>query len=150
MNERKIINGFKKYFTILKYGVSAGASAIIDLVMFYIALYVLERFGAAISDKTELTVLVATVFARVVSSLFNYSVNRKVVFASASRNSFVKYYLLCGVQMLASAGLVAFFSTLCMAGKLGKLLIKLVVDTCLFFVSYWIQREWVFKDKKQE
>ena len=149
MSERIVTGILKKYLRILKYGLSAGASAIIDLLMFYVALYGLECFGAGISENTELTVLLATVFARVISSLFNYSVNRKVVFGSASRNSFVKYYILCGVQMLVSAGLVAVFSSLCMAGNFGKLLIKLVVDTCLFFVSYVIQREWVFKNKKQ-
>ena len=145
--KRNVKDLLKKYLMILKYGLIAGASAIIDLLMFYVALYGLERFGAGISDNTELTVLVATIFARVISSLFNYSVNRKVVFASASRNSFVKYYILCGAQMLTSAGLVAVFSSLCMAGKFGKVLIKLVVDTCLFFVSFRIQREWVFKNK---
>ena len=148
MSKEKVTAIIKKYLMILKYGISAGASAIIDLLMFYVALFGLEQFGAGISENTELTVLAATVFARVISSLFNYSVNRKVVFASASRNSFVKYYILCVAQMLTSAGLVAIFSSLCTAGKFGKVLIKLIVDTCLFFVSFRIQREWVFKNKK--
>ena len=142
-------DSIKIYKIIFKYSLSAGASAIVDLLLFYLALYGLELFGISTPDNTELTVLLATIFARVISSLFNYSVNRKVVFCSASRNSFVKYYILCAAQMLVSAGLVAVLSSLCMAGKFGKLLIKLVVDTCLFFVSFGIQREWVFKNKKQ-
>lgn len=141
-------DSFRIYKIIFKYSLSAGASAIIDLLLFYIALYGLELLGISTPENTELTVLLATVFARVISSLFNYSVNRKVVFGSASRNSFVKYYVLCAAQMLLSAALVALLSTLCMAGKFGKLVIKLVVDTCLFFVSFGIQREWVFKKKQ--
>lgn len=149
MSGRKVIDILKKYLTILKYSLSAGASAIIDLLLFYLALHAFDWLGFSTAENSELTVLLATVFARVISSLFNYSVNRKVVFGSASRNSFAKYYILCVIQMLTSAGLVALFSSLCVAGKFGKLLIKLVVDTCLFFVSFWVQREWVFKNKKQ-
>ena len=141
-------DSFRIYKIIFKYSLSAGASAIIDLLLFYIALHGLELLGISTPENTELTVLLATVFARVISSLFNYSVNRKVVFGSASHNSFVKYYVLCAAQMLLSAALVALLSTLCMAGKFGKLVIKLVVDTCLFFVSFGIQREWVFKKKQ--
>ena len=85
--------------------------------------------------------------ARIVSSLFNYFVNQKIVFKSASRNSFFKYYALCIVQMIASATLVAFLSSLVAVGNIGRTIIKLVVDTCLFFVSFGIQREWVFKKK---
>ena len=70
--KRNVKDLLKKYLMILKYGLSAGASAIIDLLMFYVALYGLERFGAGISDNTELTVLVATIFARVISSLTRY------------------------------------------------------------------------------
>lgn len=136
------------YKIIFKYSISAGASALIDLLLFYLALHALELFGVSTVENTELTVLIATVVARVISSLFNYSVNRKVVFRSASRNSFVKYYMLCVVQMLVSAMLVAGISSLCAAGNLGKLIVKLIVDTCLFFVSFGIQREWVFKKKE--
>lgn len=142
-------DSLKIYKIIFKYSISAGASAIIDLLLFYLALHGLEWLGVGTSDNGELAVLLATVFARVISSLFNYSVNRKVVFRSSSRNSFVKYYVLCVAQMLVSAALVAGLSSLCMAGKFGKLVIKLVVDTCLFFISFGIQREWVFKKKKQ-
>lgn len=138
-------DSFKIYKIIFKYSLSAGASAVIDLLLFYIALHVFEWFGISTTDNTQLTVMLSTVIARVVSSLFNYSVNRKVVFRSASHNSFVKYYVLCATQMVVSAVLVAGVSAIGATGKIGKLLIKLVVDTCLFFLSFGIQREWVFK-----
>ncbi len=138
-------DSFKIYKIIIKYSLSAGASALIDLLLFYIALQAFELFGISTGDTAEVTVVLATIIARVFSSLFNYSVNRKVVFRSASRNSFIKYYVLCVVQMLVSAVLVAGLSNLCAAGNFGKLVIKLIADTCLFFVSFGIQREWVFK-----
>lgn len=143
-------DSFKIYKIIFKYSLSAGASAVIDLLLFYIALYVFELFNIGTMENTQLAVVLSTVIARVISSLFNYSVNRKVVFRSSSRNSFVKYYILCVVQMCVSAILVAGLSSLGVTGKVGKLLIKLVVDTCLFFISFGIQREWVFKEKHKK
>lgn len=140
-------DSFKIYKIILKYSISSGASAILDLLLFYIALHVLELCGIDTTVKSDAAVVIATVIARIFSSVFNYSVNRKVVFKSASKNSFWKYYALCFVQMLASAGLVAGASALFAAGKFGKTVIKLVVDTFLFFCSFGIQREWVFKKR---
>lgn len=136
-------DSFKIYKIIFKYSISSGASAIIDLLLFYIALYVLEFMGIS-----QQTVLIATVVARIVSSLFNYFVNQKIVFQSASKHSFFKYYALCIIQMMASAILVSTISSLLAVGKTGKLVVKLFVDTCLFFASFGIQREWVFKRTK--
>ena len=51
--------------------------------------------------------------------------------------------------MLVSAGLVTLINHL--LGNTAPFiatLIKMVVDTVLFFVSYTIQREWVFAAKK--
>ena len=140
-------DSLKIYKIILKYSLSSGASAILDLLLFYIALHVLELCGIDTTLDSDKAVVIATVVARIFSSMFNYAVNRKVVFKSASKNSFVKYYALCLVQMLASAGLVAGASTLFSAGKIGKTIIKLIVDTALFFLSFGIQREWVFKKR---
>ena len=44
--------------------------------------------------------------------------------------------------MLASAGLVALFFHL-LGGN--ETIVKMVVDTLLFLVSFRIQKEWVFK-----
>ncbi len=140
-------DSFKIYKIILKYSISSGASAIIDLLLFYVALHVLEFMGIDTTLNSDKAVVIATVAARVFSSMFNYFVNQKVVFQSASKNSFFKYYALCIVQMLASAGLVAGASSLFAAGKAGKTVIKLIVDTFLFFCSFGIQREWVFKKR---
>ena len=114
-------------------------------MLFYAALHVMERIGI---EKSEQVVWISTIAARVVSSVCNYFMNQKVVFKSATSKSFIRYYILCIVQMLLSAGTVSVLSALCSAGKTGKLIIKLITDTCLFFVSFGIQREWVFKRKE--
>ena len=97
------------------------------------------------------THLVATIASRVISSIVNYILNRKVVFRAVDnvRKTAVRYYILALCQMMVSFLLVDLF-----AGKLLKVtgvldvVIKCVVDACLFIFSYGIQRKWVFKNKK--
>lgn len=103
----------------------------------------ISLFGHTFTTMTG-AVLFATVLARVASSLVNYSLNKRRVFhmQTPSRSTLLRYYLLCGVQMLASAGLVALFTSLTNG---YPALIKLPVDLLLFFLSFQIQREWVFK-----
>ncbi|OQA22245.1 MAG: hypothetical protein BWY61_01668 [Firmicutes bacterium ADurb.Bin354] len=48
--------------------------------------------------------------------------------------------------MALSAGLV---SGLVKVTHLSELLVKIVVDTILFFISYKIQQLWVFKKKRK-
>ena len=67
----------------------------------------------------------------------------------------VKYYILCVCQYAASAGLLYLFSTIVFRlsdGSLFDTLIKVVVDTFLFFLSFRIQQNWVFvrKNKKTD
>ncbi|MBQ9030649.1 MAG: bifunctional glycosyltransferase family 2/GtrA family protein [Parasporobacterium sp.] len=95
--------------------------------------------------------LIATIASRVISSIVNYILNRKVVFKAVDnvRKTAVRYYILAACQMLISFLLVDL-----LAGKLLKVtgildvVIKCVVDGCLFIFSYGIQRKWVFKNKR--
>ena len=51
--------------------------------------------------------------------------------------------------MLVSALLVSLLDRFIAPGsKIIATLLKVVVDTCLFFISFTIQREWVFKDHR--
>ena len=88
---------------------------------------------------------VATVIARVISSLYNYLMNRNVVFKSEKgiKQTIVKYYALCTVQMCCSAGLVL------MATRWlhwPSPVVKPIVDTILFLLSYQIQSRWIFRE----
>lgn len=61
----------------------------------------------------------------------------------------MRYYCLCIPQMLVSAGLVTLINQLfANSVPIIATLIKFVVDTGLFLISYGIQREWVFSQKK--
>ena len=124
--------------TFLRYMLSAGTSFVLDLGIYYLAL----RFG-------NVSILVATVIARVISSFYNFNVNRKMVFKSEEGygTTMVRYYALCVVQMLASAGLVTLVKSYVPGGAFVATVCKAVVDTCLFVISYQIQKRWVFKKK---
>ena len=54
----------------------------------------------------------------------------------------MKYYSLAAIQMCMSAALVAIIWHL-LGGS--ETVIKIIVDTLLFFISYQIQRRWVFR-----
>lgn len=112
--------------------------------MFYL---VMKLFGAGLGAYRE---LVSTAVARACSSFANFSANNAVVFENRKhyKRALVRYYCLCIPQMLVSAGLVTLINHL-LANSVPILatLVKFAVDTCLFFISYGIQREWVFTQK---
>lgn len=90
---------------------------------------------------------ISTCIPRVISSLMNYFLNRNRVFHSSEdiRRTMPRYYLLCAVQMFLS-----WFFVLQLYNLTGihSTLVKALVDTVLFFGSYYVQHRWVFKQKK--
>ena len=128
-----LVDSIRIYKLFGKYILAAISSFIIDIVLFSICLNLVP-----LDNK----IMIATIIARVISSLYNYLINAKVVFKKCSKNSKFKYILLVEMQM--------FISGLCVTGiakvvKISTTLIKLVVDTFIFIANFVIQREWVFK-----
>ncbi len=121
--------------TFVKYAISSLASSLVDLIGFTIA-HLLLPAG-------PWQILQATVIARIISSLVNYSCNRKLVFGDkgSTASTLPKYYALCVVVMFCSAGLVSLLSFL----PLPATVIKLVVDSILYLFNYRIQRRYIFK-----
>lgn len=127
--------------TFFKYTISSLSSSLIDLGFFQIF--------ATVLSPVNLTVQVwgATIAARVISSLYNYFVNKTIVFGDncGGKKTLIKYYALVVVQMCASAALVYL---LVQVIGLPKLIIKIIVDVVLFFVSFRVQKKWVFNREK--
>ncbi len=125
----------------LKFATSGLFCFIIDQGLFALLQKVL--FSSLLATTS---IPLATGLARAVSSFVNYSINRSVVFQSASHGkSLPRYYLLCIGQAAVSAGLVTAMHELT---QIDASFWKLIVDTCLFFVSYRIQRAWVFREER--
>lgn len=126
---------YKKYkssiIRIIKYTFSAGSSFAIDIALFTLFNYLLKN------------ILIATIIARVISSLYNYFINSKYVFEKYSKSSIVKYYILVVIQMFASGFSVTLLSNI--FKSINDTVIKVFVDICIFIVNYIVQKEVVFK-----
>ncbi|MEG2814399.1 MAG: GtrA family protein, partial [Oscillospiraceae bacterium] len=134
-------DSMRVYRVFLKFMLISLTSLLIDSLLFMFVLWVCDSNFAFLSQT--IVVFIATITARVFSSLFNYTFNKKAVFNSKNaKHTFIKYYVLCGIQMLLSATLVNVLANFL---NLFKILIKFIADTFLFFVSFSLQREWVFK-----
>lgn len=135
----KIYKIFGRCF--LKFLVSSLSSSVVDLVFFSI-------FCRGLKTVSPLWyVAAATVLARVISGIYNYLLNYKLVFKSTEkyRSSLPKYFLLAVCQMSLSA----FFVTgiVRVLGSVSETAVKIVVDIVLFFISYKVQQEYIFKGK---
>lgn len=141
-----IKDSIRVYKFILAFVLSSAISFIADISLFYL---LAKLLGGILGGAAE---LVATVGARIVSSLINFSINKKKVFSSKAPvfKTLLKYYALAIPQMVVSASLVTLLTLLFSAHAEGATIIKVIIDTILFLVSYRIQQGWVFADKKRE
>lgn len=101
-----------------------------------------------ISLDSTFSIPLSTLLARICSSYLNYSLNRSLVFNAQKthKNALTRYYLLCVLQMAVSALLVTVIHIIT---TWNSSLIKIIVDLILFFISYRIQKSWVFREKIQ-
>ncbi|MGN0675032.1 MAG: GtrA family protein [Oscillospiraceae bacterium] len=132
------------YKMLIGYVSSSLAAAVIDLVLYQLLFVLLGGLAG------NLRIACSTAGARIVSSLFNYTVNSKAVFRSAEnpRRTIVKYYILCILQAAASYGGVYGLSLV--FGQEHTLWMKIIVDTVLFLLSFKIQQNWVFGGKSKK
>ncbi|MGI5977187.1 MAG: GtrA family protein [Candidatus Limivicinus sp.] len=140
-------DSWRIFKVMFKFLLSSAGSTLIDLGLFYL---IMRFFGKLAGNYAE---LLATVVARIFSSFVNFNTNNSMVFNNKSgyRRALVRYYCLCIPQMLVSAGLVTLINNLFSnTVPIIATLIKFAVDIVLFFISYHIQREWVFSQKKKK
>ncbi|SHN60474.1 Glycosyltransferase involved in cell wall bisynthesis [Butyrivibrio hungatei DSM 14810] len=133
-------DSIKIYAQFGKFIFSSLSSAFIDIALFTLMVKLIKgSFGGS-----DIYISIATVTARVISAIWNFGMNKRVVFKSKAElhRSGFKYAALAVCQVLMSAFLVTLFHRL--TGG-NDTVIKIIVDTMLFFISYQIQREIVFK-----
>jgi putative flippase GtrA len=137
---------FRNFF---RFASSSALAALLDIGLFTVLdkWLIPAAFPAFASSRDYALVLAATAIARISSALFNYKVNRQFVFQIERRKGALgRYALLVAFVMVLSAVMVA-----AMNSWLGidKTLVKIVVDTMLFFINYRIQKNWVFSSSKE-
>lgn len=141
------------YKQIFGYAFSSLSATGIDLLLFTLFSYLfLSKFSATAEDKFICTAL-CTAAARIISSLYNYFVNSRFVFAkqTGAKHTMLKYYVLVVLIMIISGASVGGITVLLPDGtkEIVITLIKAAVDTVLFILSFTLQREWVFGGKKK-
>lgn len=142
---KAVRDAFRIYKLIFKFMLSSIISFLLDNIVFYVSLLIFANYV----ENTR--ILISTVIARALSSFFNFNFNKSSVFKHKCdyKKCLIKYYVLSVSVMLASAGLVTLLSLIIPAEKeIIITLIKIGVDAILFFVSFHVQREWVFKKCK--
>lgn len=115
---------------------------VVDNLVFTFALLILERT----LENQRIEIFLALVIARAISATTNYLINLKCVFTKNNVDwlSFVRYWLL--VLLIAT---LSYCGTTCLSSAYGTsgvmtTVIKIVVETVLFLLSFQMQKYWVF------
>lgn len=143
---KTIRDSIRVYRFILGFILSSAASAIIDVLLFYI----LDKFCGGIFGSMK--IILSNVIARAVSSVVNFSINQSQVFDfdGNKKKAFFRYYALAIPQLLVSTLLVSILSFIFASSPEIETVLKLIVDIVLFFISYRIQQTWVFSTAKKK
>ena len=151
---RVIHDSWRIYKLILahffRYTVSSAACFVVDSGMVFLLTKIL---GGFLVDP--ILSGISTIGARVVSSLINFFMNKKLVFQSnvSTGKAMVRYYALAvpqlAVQSIANQALYTLLGiTEQQAGM--RTLIHVLVMCVLFIVSFTIQQRWVFAPQKSK
>jgi glycosyltransferase involved in cell wall biosynthesis len=140
---RPLVDSAKIYFVIfgqfMGFASSSLLSFAVDIALF---VFIIDSFfeGAA----APVAVVSSVIFARIGSSLVNFTLNKRLVFENKDqkRKTLARYYLVAITILGFSAS-----GSAVMAQVLDGRVVwaKILVDTALFILSYLIQRRWVFK-----
>lgn len=131
-----ITDSIKIYRMVLKYSAASVLSLLIDYGVFVILVL------------WETSIIRATYIARACSSIANFLINRSVVFRNKGdiRFQFIKYILLAVASATVSGVIV---NLLYSYAGIYPAVCKIVVDTVLFFLNYYIQRKFVFTKEEE-
>ncbi|MDR1821332.1 MAG: GtrA family protein, partial [Oscillospiraceae bacterium] len=120
-------------------------SAVLDNALFYAFSLI---FTAGLG---KLTTSAAFICARLLSSVFNYLLNKRLVFnhAGSAAASAGKYFLLAAAMLLVGNVLVNLVVLPLELTPGFATLAKIVIDMILFCASYFVQKKWVFKTENR-
>lgn len=151
---RVIHDSWRIYKLILhhffRYTLSSFISAIVDTAAYSLLSSLFSHFLAGFTLTAA-----AGILARIISSLLNFFMNKKLVFKTHvdTKKAMLRYYCLAlpqmGVQVLLTQGVYYLLRVSDKANTL-RTLIYAIVMVVLYFISYMIQQRWVFAPQKSE
>lgn len=138
--------GKEEIVRIIKYIFSAGSSFAIDVALFTVFKLLLTN---TITLSNTTIIFISTTLARILSSIYNYLINSRIVFKNKDKKTIIGYFLLVIIQMVVSASFVSILDKLL---NINTSIIKICVDIIIFIVNYIVQKEIIFKkrDEKSE
>ena len=135
-------DSWRIYKVILGFISSSLLSFALDYILFL--LLSMATHGLTIpfiAAKLDWSRIVSTAGARVVSLVFNYSLNRKVVFQAANRSSFPRFVLLAVAIYFAQLGLLTLLTDVV---GIHEWLSYIVAQLILYPLNFLLQRKFVF------
>jgi glycosyltransferase involved in cell wall biosynthesis len=132
-----IIDSMKIYFVLLRFGSVSLMTALLDNLIFILAVH---RFD---------NVLASQVLGRFFAVIFNYSMVRRSVFDSHQGHKAVlpKY-----LGLVVASGTCSYLGIQALSKQFGVPVVaaKLLVETVLFFVNFAVQRLFIFRPQESE
>lgn len=131
-----IKDSIKIYYSLFKYSASSLCSFIIDNLVFFICMVLSQN------------VLLSLVSGRGISIIANYNINKRFVFKNQSKDimMFVKYGALALINIVIINFVLEKLITL---SDSRILIIKMLLEFILYFINFYIQKKFVFKNKEQ-
>ena len=157
-NKSSHFRTFKDTWRILKivfrhFGIYLGnsiSSFVIDNGLYALFLFLLNTFASTLPHIEGIAIFPA----RAISSIYNYYMNKRFAFENKETygKTLWKYYAVCIPQMVVAMVLLPLFSGLIGLpdGSFLNVLLKIVIETILFILSYKIQKNWVFKGSSKK
>ncbi len=131
-------DSYKVYKEIFKFCASSIVCFLLDYLMYVLFL----RFTIGINPVHSSAI--SNVLARIISSVVNFTLNKKLVFKRKGDTAklAMSYFALVIAIMLANTSLLAFLVS---GFGMGKIPAKIVTEIVFFGLSWLLQKRWVFK-----
>lgn len=128
--------------TTIKFAISSFVSTISEYMFYFILTSILF-------DESNLMILIATITGRVIGTTINFFINKIWCFEVRDRTFLqaIEFALLFIVKLCISYYAVILLKE---AIKVNTLFIKIPVELCLFFISYFIQKFIIFKRRREK
>jgi len=130
-----LLDSVRVLLPILKFCASSLTSAILDFILWYIF------------QNLTGSLFLGVVLARIISSTYNFTINRLIVFKSgniSAKQSAPKYFSVVIVMMFLNYCVLAFLTNIL---GIHGIISKLLTEISLFTASYTFQRFFVFAGK---
>ncbi len=134
---RALRDGWRIYKMILMFVSSSILSFLFEYILFLLLSWLTKNWAVSL--------LFSTAVSRVLSAVFNYSLNKRLVFETDNKTSFLRYVVLAVFIFGIHYGLLYLFTVIC---GIPKWLAYIIVQLIVYPMSFVLQRKFVFvKDK---